>query len=481
MKLRKNKSTSIKKSVFYSLISIITISIVLLSAIWYFNKKQELINTTEYIKSQQLNQQKEYLKEEVNRAIDYITFTLEFHPQNNIDTLKNEILEYLARIRLKYRGYIFVNTIEGQALVFDGYKLNEYKNIVDMTDPDGIRLFDLEKKGYFLPDGLYFDYSFKTINSNIPEAKISYVKGYENWGWIIGAGFYKYEPTQEINYIEEEYKSRFRKDGLFILLLSIFLIVASYFIVRHIDYRLFWQINIFKRFLKDAAKSDQLIDLQSIQFTELKAIGKSINQMIIEKNDLTNQIIEKDKNLKSIFEAADNIGFIFTDLGGEDTIIKEFSPGAEKIFKYKKEEIISKKIALLHPAKDIPNFLKMQELLKKGLHGFHGETTLIRKNNKPFDAFFTIYPHFKENKIVGTIGITIDITKRKTVERELEKLKKNLEKIIEKRTLELESKNEELLKSNKKLENFNQLFIGREFRIKELKDKIKILEKQIKS
>ncbi|MCF6185188.1 MAG: hypothetical protein L3J56_11340, partial [Bacteroidales bacterium] len=39
--------------------------------------------------------------------------------------------------------------------------------------------------------------------------------------------------------------------------------------------------------------------------------------------------------------------------------------------------------------------------------------------------------------------------------------------------------NKELSLKNTKLENFNELFIGREFRIKELRDKVKELDEKL--
>ena len=65
-----------------------------------------------------------------------------------------------------------------------------------------------------------------------------------------------------------------------------------------------------------------------------------------------------------------------------------------------------------------------------------------------------------------------DITKRKATEIELAKHRQNLEELVKERTQQLEDKNEEL-------ERMNKLFGGREFRIKELRDKVKELENQI--
>ena len=44
---------------------------------------------------------------------------------------------------------------------------------------------------------------------------------------------------------------------------------------------------------------------------------------------------------------------------------------------------------------------------------------------------------------------------------------------------ELEAKNSELAKHNNELAHLNELFVGREFRIKELREKVKSLEEKI--
>lgn len=64
----------------------------------------------------------------------------------------------------------------------------------------------------------------------------------------------------------------------------------------------------------------------------------------------------------------------------------------------------------------------------------------------------------------------IDITERKLVEEELTEHRIHLEELVKIRTSELETKNAELSR-------FNELFVNREFRIKELRDKVSELEK----
>ncbi|MCK5783367.1 MAG: hypothetical protein KAH06_02900 [Desulfobacterales bacterium] len=59
-----------------------------------------------------------------------------------------------------------------------------------------------------------------------------------------------------------------------------------------------------------------------------------------------------------------------------------------------------------------------------------------------------------------------EVVEREQAEVELKKHRDHLEELVEERTQELETKNTEL-------ESMNRLFVGREFRIKELKEKFK--------
>ena len=83
------------------------------------------------------------------------------------------------------------------------------------------------------------------------------------------------------------------------------------------------------------------------------------------------------------------------------------------------------------------------------------------------------FPIKNENRNL-LAGFSIDITERIKTEKELSKYRENLEELVKERTNELLVKNDEL-------ERLNNLFVGREFRIKELRDKVKELEARIKN
>jgi hypothetical protein len=102
------------------------------------------------------------------------------------------------------------------------------------------------------------------------------------------------------------------------------------------------------------------------------------------------------------------------------------------------------------------------------------------------------YEKSKLNTINSNLEITVEnktqdlkkeLSEKRNIEKELIKYQDNLEKIITERTKELEDKNKELVDKNKEseiqykeLKKYHDLFVGREFRIKELRDEIKLLK-----
>ncbi|MCB0821077.1 MAG: hypothetical protein KDC09_00165 [Bacteroidales bacterium] len=106
--------------------------------------------------------------------------------------------------------------------------------------------------------------------------------------------------------------------------------------------------------------------------------------------------------------------------------------------------------------------------------------------------FFGVNLSFMLHRFHRKLIQSLKLAENKSIEvsqsnEELSRIKANLELLVKKRTSEIEEKNkklqisnEELKKLNEELERFNTLFVGREFRIKELRDKIKSLENVIK-
>lgn len=167
---------------------------------------------------------------------------------------------------------------------------------------------------------------------------------------------------------------------------------------------------------------------------ELDELVVSFNRMhqrvtndILELKAAKNKLASSESLLRSIYEAAQNVGFVITDLGGKGSKILEFSPGAEKIFQYSRDEVIGQPITLLQRPETVEKFQRIQDELAKNKIGYSGEISLIRKNREEFPALFTLYPKFDDkNNFIGTIGVLIDITEQKISEQKNIELEKKL-------------------------------------------------------
>ncbi len=164
---------------------------------------------------------------------------------------------------------------------------------------------------------------------------------------------------------------------------------------------------------------------------------------------------------------ADHMAFI-----DKNYIYHAINEASLKAHKKSREEVIGRSVANVL---GVDYFEKIKDKLDKCLKGekVYYQTWLnLAGYGKRFMEIF-YYPYIEKNgNISGIVVSSRDITDNKLAEEELKKHREHLEDLVKIRTEELEEK-------NKELERFNNLFIGREFRIKELRDRVKMLEEKL--
>ncbi len=157
--------------------------------------------------------------------------------------------------------------------------------------------------------------------------------------------------------------------------------------------------------------------------TDLAALRQRIAELeaLQVEHKLADQALrESEERLRTVFEAAKNVAFVMTDLRGTEARILDFSPGAEAIFGYSREEVIGKPLAILHVPEDVCHFPVVTERTRRRRAGLTSELTLVRKSGERFPALVTTLPIFDaDGNVVKILGVSVDITARKHIEEHL--------------------------------------------------------------
>ena len=152
-------------------------------------------------------------------------------------------------------------------------------------------------------------------------------------------------------------------------------------------------------------------------------ITVALGMLLIFFEALQTELASKERTQRAILDAATNISFIVTNAKSPDPIILEFSPGAEQIFGYTREEMLGQHVSILHLPEDVAQFPDALHKMQIGKSGFGGETNLVRKSGEVFPALFTTYPMLDEKEnMVAALGVSIDITRSKQDEERLKAL-----------------------------------------------------------
>jgi len=135
--------------------------------------------------------------------------------------------ESLRRIRFENSNYVWINDARPAMIMHPTNAALEGKDLSDYQDPNGLRLF-VEMARVCKASGQGFvRYMWPKPGQQKPVPKLSYVKLYPEWGWIIGAGVYVDDVESEVQ----------RSRNLIFLITTFdlaFSLVFCYFVTRSI-------------------------------------------------------------------------------------------------------------------------------------------------------------------------------------------------------------------------------------------------------
>jgi PAS domain S-box-containing protein len=174
---------------------------------------------------------------------------------------------------------------------------------------------------------------------------------------------------------------------------------------------------------------------------KLRNAYEEVEQKVLER---TAELRESEERFRLLVEGIHDYAIFMLDTEGR---VVTWNAGARRLKGYSSEEIIGKNFSCFYPPEnsEAPK-RELSIAVKEGF--FTDESIRVRKDGSRFFASVTISALLKENgDLRGFVKITRDITERKRAE-------------------------EELRAANEELREFNQIMVGRELRMIELKKEI---------
>ncbi len=346
--------------------------------------------------------------------------------------IKDNLLSTISRVRFGKEGYIFVNRLNGDALVSNGKRVSGTQKLWQGSNknPEKMKaIFAKEYNAALKPEGGYIYYSWVKLNNpNQESPKTSYIYGLPDLQWLVGAGVYLDDVETDIAVMHSELNSQ-TKTKMFSFALIVSAVVALFlFFLRRLNRKLINDFNLFTSFFNRVADSDAAIDRDKVQFIELDRMAQEANRMLRDKvyarqelMDERERLRQSEQFLNSVFESIqDGISVLNPDL----TI--RHANGVMKRWYAAKIPLEGKKCFACYHDVDQPcdpcPALRCLET---------GQTAIdIVPGSSGFDEVkwleLSSYPikDAKSGKMTGVVEFVKDISKQKRTEEYLQKMEK---------------------------------------------------------
>jgi methyl-accepting chemotaxis protein WspA len=186
---------------------------------------------------------------------------------------------------LRYEGneYFWINDMKAFMVAHPYFEL-EGKDQTDLKDVTGKRIVVAFVEKVRAQKAGFVEYLWKKPGAEKHTPKITYVKGFEPWGWVVGSGVY----TDDVDKI---FMNKALKLALVMVILTFFVITVSWLIARSITKPL----SFMKKSLQLVAEGDLRInnaeeEMQAKGTDEISQLLNALNHMTRNLDSLIGQV-----------------------------------------------------------------------------------------------------------------------------------------------------------------------------------------------
>jgi len=119
----------------------------------------------------------------------------------SMEEAKLQAMEEIKNLRYEGDEYFWINDMEPRMIMHPFKSEMDGKSLSDNKDPNGKAMFVAMVDSVKSNGAGFVDYYWAKPGHAQPVPKISYVKGFPEWGWVIGSGIYLDDVQKELNLI----------------------------------------------------------------------------------------------------------------------------------------------------------------------------------------------------------------------------------------------------------------------------------------
>jgi methyl-accepting chemotaxis protein len=143
------------------------------------------------------------------------------------NTGQKQAMKAIKALRYDETNYFWINDYDARMVMHPIKPELDGKDLSNFEDPAGLKLFsEFARKVKADGEGIV-PYLWPKPGKEKPQAKVSYVKGFQPWGWIIGSGIY-------VDDVEAAFWKSAASQGVISLVGLILLLAASFMIAKSI-------------------------------------------------------------------------------------------------------------------------------------------------------------------------------------------------------------------------------------------------------
>ena len=342
--------------------------------------------------------------------------------------IKADLLPTISRIRFGKEGYIFVNKLNGDALVSNGKVFSGTQKLWEIFNDNPEKMKDIFEKEYhaaLTPEGDYIYYSWiKLTTSDKESPKTSFIYGILDLQWLVGAGVYLDDVETNIALMQTELNNQIKDKMLYYTLIIIAIFAVFFLFYNWLNQGFKKDFNLFISFFNRVAHSDEEIDRANIKFVEFDQIAEYANKMLTDRKRSEAEIRESEERFRAIFERS----AIGKSLTAPDGKLLRVNKAFADMLGYEIEEVQQLDLAQITHPDDMTKSLEcIQTLLAGEQASYRMEKRYIHKSGAIVWAdVSTTLLHNEQGTPLYLITSIVDVTERKQADEEKMKLQTQL-------------------------------------------------------